>query len=102
MRPEDGDILTTLQNLVSLFTSFYFLLFVPHGFSFRAALWAALISAAEHFAGQYMHNFWNDKAKIPLMDDYNEAISHTVNVIGLSDVLAVGWGVLCVMKLIGL
>ncbi len=47
-----------------------------------------------------MHSFWADKGKIPMMDDYNNAISETVEVMGLSDVLAVGWTCMAILKLI--
>lgn len=42
----------------------------------------------------YMKGFWGNKSKIPLpnMGDYNESISDTEKVMGLSDALGVGWG----------
>jgi len=49
-----------------------------------------------------MRDFWAKKAKIPLVDDYNHAIEDSVNVIGLLDLLVVGWGVLLLFQAIGL
>lgn len=49
-----------------------------------------------------MHGFWATKAKVPLVDQYNAAISQSMDVIGLVDVLSVGWGMMAVLKLCGL
>ncbi|KAH8898300.1 hypothetical protein GQ53DRAFT_802669 [Thozetella sp. PMI_491] len=91
-----------VMTIISLITAIYFLLFVPAGFGIRRIVWAVAVAAGEHFSSQYMHSFWNDKGKIPLMDDYNAAIEDTVNVIGLSDLLAFGWGLMGALKLFGL
>jgi hypothetical protein len=91
-----------VQNSVSFLSSLYFLFFIPPGFGLQRVGWAVLLCAAERFSSQYMHNFWADKAKIPLMDEYNEAISNCQNVVGLSDVLSVCWGLVAAFKTIGL
>ena len=73
---------------------------IPQGFGVRRIIWAAVLSGSEYFASQYMRSFWADKGKVPMMDEYNDAISDTVNVIGMSDVLAMGWGLMAVLKFI--
>jgi hypothetical protein len=75
---------------------------VPNGFGMQRVGWAVAMCGAEHFVSQYMHNFWADKIKIPMMDDYNEAISNSSNVVSLSDVLSVCWGLVAAFKTIGL
>lgn len=49
-----------------------------------------------------MHSFWADKAKMPMLEQYNAAISLSMDVIGLVDALSVGWGIMAVLKLFGL
>ena len=71
------------------------------GFSFFAVLVAAALSAGVYLSSQYMQNFWQNKAKVPLMDEYNSAITDTLNVISLSTVVAIGWGFVAVLKLTG-
>ncbi|KAK3934169.1 hypothetical protein QBC46DRAFT_300286 [Diplogelasinospora grovesii] len=89
-----------LATSVSLVCSIYYVLFATTG-SFKGILWAAILSAGEWFTSRYMKSFWGDKNKIPLMDDYNDAISDTVKVHDLSDALAVGWGAMAVLRLFG-
>ncbi|KAK0717646.1 hypothetical protein B0T26DRAFT_751680 [Lasiosphaeria miniovina] len=88
---------------ISLLSSLYYILFGSAGgfFAVRAALWPAFLAGAELRASAYMKSFWADKKTVPLMDDYNDAISHSANVINLCDALAVGWGGLAVLKLLG-
>ena len=49
-----------------------------------------------------MSRFWADKTKIPMMNEYNEALSETFDVMSLLDTLFVGWGVVATLKLFGL
>lgn len=49
-----------------------------------------------------MHGFWATKAKVPMVDQYNAAISQSMDVIGLLDVLSIGWGIMAALKLVGL
>ncbi|KAK3369479.1 hypothetical protein B0T24DRAFT_361303 [Lasiosphaeria ovina] len=89
---------------ISLLSSLYYILFGGAGgffFAVRATLWPAFLAGAELLASAYMKSFWADKKTVPLMDDYNDAISHSANVINLCDALAVGWGGLAVLKLLG-
>ncbi|KAK3368714.1 hypothetical protein B0H63DRAFT_489011 [Podospora didyma] len=83
---------------ISLAASLYYMVFKTSGTAF---IWAAVLAGAEVLSSAYIKSFWADKRKVPLLDDYNEAISHTQNVMGLADVLAVGWGVLAVLKVFG-
>ncbi|KAJ9142993.1 hypothetical protein NKR23_g6891 [Pleurostoma richardsiae] len=64
-------------------------------------VWTALLAGGQRYASQYMRSFWVDKAKLPMMDEYNEAISDSINVSGLLDVLTVGWGAVALLKLVG-
>jgi len=90
------------KTLVSLFTALYLLLASTDGPSFKTALWTGALCAGEHWAAQYMHSFWADKKPVPLVSDYNEAISGTANVIGMSDLLCTGWGTVAVLRILGL
>lgn len=49
-----------------------------------------------------MESFWATKASVPLLDQYNAAIKQSMEIIGLLDVLSVGWGMMTVLKLVGL
>lgn len=82
-------------------------LFVSSGDSVLAApwrtAWPVVLAIALRFGtARYMHSFWADKAKMPMLDQYNAAISLSMDVIGLVDVLSVGWGIMAVLKLLGL
>lgn len=46
-----------------------------------------------------MRSFWDSKAKIPLLDEYNEAISDTKTVIDMLNWMAAGWTAIAVCKL---
>lgn len=46
--------------------------------------------------------FWAGKAKVPKMEEYNDAISDSLAVIRLLDLLALGWAAMTVLKLLGL
>lgn len=82
-------------------------LFVPSGDSVLSApwrsIWPAVLAVALRLGtARYMHNFWATKARVPLVDQYNAAISQSMDVIGLLDVLSVGWGIMAALKLFGL
>lgn len=92
---------------MSLITAVAYLLLVPSGSSIFAAplrtIWPAMLAVALRFgASRYMHDFWATKAKVPLVDEYNAAISQSMDVIGLLDVLSVGWAAVAVLKAISL
>ncbi|KAK0630980.1 hypothetical protein B0T17DRAFT_507410 [Bombardia bombarda] len=89
------------KTTLSLLSSLYYVLLGTSGFSLRAIVWAALLAAAELGASEYMKKFWGRQHKIPMMDDYNKAVSDTLRVVGLADALAVGWGFMAVLKLFG-
>lgn len=72
------------------------------GLVFWRIVWPIILAASLRFSKQYMHSFWADKAKVPMMDEYNAAISENHDVIALLDVLSAGWGMMAVLKLIGL
>lgn len=46
-----------------------------------------------------MRSFWDSKAKIPLLDEYNEAISDTQTVIDMLNWVGAGWTAIAVVKL---
>lgn len=85
-------------TLLSLISSYYFAFFTTSAFGI---LWAALLAAVEYGVVRYMNSFWGDKRKVPLMDDYNNAISDTAAVMGLSEALAVGWAGMAALKIFG-
>ena len=87
--------------MVSLLSSMQYLLYGARGFSVYAVLWAAVMCVAEVRVSAYVKAFWAGERKVPLMDDYNDAISEMMATTGLSNVLAVGWGAMAVMKLFG-
>jgi hypothetical protein len=70
--------------------------------SILSFFWIIVSTVAVAYSSRYMRDFWAKKAKIPLVDDYNHAIEDSVNVIGLLDLLVVGWGVLLLFQAIGL
>lgn len=47
-----------------------------------------------------MHDFWATKAKMPMLDQYNDAVSQSMDVIGFLDVLSMGWGIMAALKLV--
>lgn len=49
-----------------------------------------------------MENFWASKASVPLLDQYNAAIKQSMEIIGLLDLLSVGWAIMTLLKLFGL
>ncbi|KAM7212025.1 hypothetical protein V8F06_012585 [Rhypophila decipiens] len=89
-----------LMTTISLLTAFSHIIFTWR--SFGTVAWTAALAAGELGVSGYMKGFWSNKSKIPLpsMGDYNEAISDTERVMGLSDVLGVGWAVFAGLMLL--
>lgn len=107
--PDAGqaDLSSPVKCLVSLITAVAYLLFVPSGPGLLAAplqsIVPAVLAVALRFgASRYMHDFWATKAKVPLVDQYNAAISQSMDVIGLLDVLSVGWAMVAALKALSL
>lgn len=80
-------------------------IFVPSGDGFFSVpwrtLWPVILAVALRFgASRYMHDFWATKAKMPMLDQYNDAVSQSMDVIGFLDVLSMGWGIMAVLKLV--
>lgn len=66
-------------------------------------IWPAVLAVGLRFgASPYMRNFWATKAKVPLVDQYNAAISQSMDVIGFLDLLSAGWAVMAVLKAVAL
>ncbi|ROV87347.1 hypothetical protein VMCG_10702 [Cytospora schulzeri] len=64
-------------------------------------IWPAILAVALRFgASSYMYKFWASKGKIPRMDQYNAAISQTMEVINVLNVLSIGWGILAVLEVL--
>ena len=84
---------------MSLLSSLYAALFAADSKSM--AVWAACLCAAELGAARYMQSFWAGVRKVPLMDDYNDAISDTHIVVDGSLRLAWCWGALAGFKMLG-
>jgi len=77
------------------------MLFVSKGAGLVKVVWPLGLSFGEYWVCRYMRGFWGKKAKIPMLDEYNAAISDTVSVMGYLNVLAFGWGVIAGLKLVG-
>lgn len=82
-------------------------IFVPSGDGIFSApwrtLWPAILAIALRFgSSRYMHDFWATKAKMPLLDQYNAAVTQSMDVIGFLDVLSFGWAIMAVLKLVTL
>ncbi|KUI63533.1 hypothetical protein VM1G_10257 [Cytospora mali] len=96
-----------MSCLASLLTALAYLIFVPSGSGIVKApfrsIWPVILAVALRFgASRYMHDFWASKAKMPLVDHYNAAIAQSMEVIGVLDVLSVGWAILAVLKVLAL
>lgn len=83
------------------------MLFVSSGNSIFVApwrsIWPAILAVVLRFGtARYMENFWATKASVPLLDQYNAAIKQSMEIVGLLDVLSVGWGMMALLKLFGL
>jgi len=93
--------LTPRQTLVSVLSSLQYLLYGARGFSIYAVLWAGAMCFAEVRVSEYVRRFWAKEVKVPMMDDYNDAISDMMAATQLSQILAAGWGAMAAVKLFG-
>lgn len=84
-----------------MLSSLQYLLYGAHGFSVYAMVWAGAMCFAEVRVSEYVRRFWAKEVKVPMMDDYNDAISDMMATTDLSQVLAAGWGAMAVVKLFG-
>lgn len=83
-------------------TAVVYLLLVGRGAAFYRVGWPLFLAGGHYGAARYMTGFWEGKAKIPLMEQYNSAIDDSKGVIKLLDPIAAGWAVVAVLKLVGL
>ncbi|KAK2043097.1 hypothetical protein LZ31DRAFT_468973 [Colletotrichum somersetense] len=88
--------------LLSAVSGLAFSFFVARGPGFVAVAWPALLAAGLAYGQQYMRGFWASKPKVPMMTDFNEAISDSMMVQGMMRPLAGAWGLVAVCKLAGL
>ena len=98
-RPEP---VLTVQALLSALTAVIYLLFVGRGAAFYRVGWPLFLAGGHYWTARYMTGFWDGKAKVPLMNQYNSAIDDSKQVIKLLDPVAVGWVAIAVLKLVGL
>ena len=84
---------------MSLLSSLYYARFVTRQTGAVLLGWPVLMAAGGAYLTRYMRSFWDSKAKIPLLDEYNEAISDTQAVIGTMDWLVTGWSLVAFVKL---
>ena len=90
-----------VMTLVSLLSSLQYLLYGVKGFSILSVVWAAGMCYSELHVSGYVKGFWGKERKVPLMNDYNDAISDMMATTELSGVLALGWGLMAIVKLLG-
>ncbi|KAK2055461.1 hypothetical protein LY76DRAFT_520393 [Colletotrichum caudatum] len=88
--------------LLSAASGLAFSFFVARGPGFVAVAWPALLAAGLAYGQQYMRGFWASKPKVPMMTDFNEAISDSMTVQDMMRPLAGAWGLVAVCKLSGL
>lgn len=75
---------------------------MPNGRGVFTVGWPIMLAAGLAYGHQYMRSFWVSKPKVPMMKDFNDAISDSMIVQDLMTPLAGGWGLLAVCKLFGL
>lgn len=90
------------QCILSAISGVAFSLFVPRGLGVFTVGWPVALAAGLTYGHQYMRNFWVKKPKVPLMTDFNEAISDSMMVQDMLNPLAGAWALLAVCKLVGL
>ncbi|TDZ32852.1 hypothetical protein C8035_v011656 [Colletotrichum spinosum] len=88
--------------LVSLVAGLAFSLVVPRGLGVFTVGFPVALAAGLAYGQQYMRSFWASKPKVPLMKDFNEAISDSMMVQDMLNPLAGAWGLLAFCKLVGL
>ncbi|KAH8911102.1 hypothetical protein BR93DRAFT_964919 [Coniochaeta sp. PMI_546] len=85
--------------IVSLLSSLCYVAFVTRQSGLVLLGWPTLLASGAFYVTGYMRSFWDSKAKIPLLDEYNEAISDTQTVIDLLNWIGAGWTAIAVVKL---
>ncbi|KAE9567807.1 hypothetical protein CGCF415_v014880 [Colletotrichum fructicola] len=88
--------------LLSGLSGLAFSLAVPRGVGVFTVGWPIMLAAGLTYGHQYMRNFWISKPKVPMMTDFNEAISDSMMVQDLLNPLAGAWGLVAFCKLVGL
>ncbi|KAM9884810.1 hypothetical protein VDGL01_00995 [Verticillium dahliae] len=89
------------QSLFSLYNGLSFVLFTSSKLVFRNTAWALVPAAGSYGISLYMRSYWNNKAKIPMLEEYNRAIEDSTQVSKALDVLVLGWLVVAPLKLFG-
>ncbi|KAK0639856.1 hypothetical protein B0T16DRAFT_463494 [Cercophora newfieldiana] len=89
------------MTLTSLLSALYLALFSGPSRGFFGILRLAALCLGEFATSGYLRSFWAKERKVPLMDEYNEAISHSLEVMALSDALAYLWGVETLLSIVG-
>ena len=84
-----------------MLSSFQYLLYGAPGFSVYSVLWATAMCFAGIRVSEYVRKFWVKEVKVPMMDDYNDAISDMMATTQWCKVLAAGWGGMAALKLFG-
>ncbi|KAK4450561.1 hypothetical protein QBC34DRAFT_493807 [Podospora aff. communis PSN243] len=79
------------MTLISLFAALHRLIFPPPQ-SVYGIVWLAALCIGEFATSSYLRSFWGDEKVVPLMDKYNEPISHGMEVMRICDDLALLWG----------
>ncbi|KAG7122143.1 hypothetical protein HYQ44_003041 [Verticillium longisporum] len=88
-------------SLFSLYNGLSFVLFTSSKLVFRNSAWALVLAAGSYGISLYMRSYWNNKAKIPMLEEYNRAIEDSTQVAKALDVLVLGWLVVAPLKLFG-
>jgi hypothetical protein len=91
--------LTIHQASVSTLSALYYAAFAVHGAGPFALGWPVVLASGAFYASWYMRSFWDSKAKIPLLHDYNEAISDSETVIGTLPWIGTGWMAVALLRL---
>ncbi|OLN87742.1 hypothetical protein CCHL11_05649 [Colletotrichum chlorophyti] len=88
--------------LLSAISGVAFSLFVARGPSVLAVGWPVLLAAGLSYGHRYMRSFWATKPKVPMMTEFNDAISDSMVVQDLLNPLAGAWALVAVCKVLGL
>ncbi|KAK1761558.1 hypothetical protein QBC47DRAFT_370414 [Echria macrotheca] len=64
-------------------------------------LWLVVLCLGEFAVGGYIQSFWADEKRVLLTDEYNESVSHHMEVMRLCDDLACLWAVATVLAFLG-
>ncbi|KAK1706094.1 hypothetical protein CaCOL14_012488 [Colletotrichum acutatum] len=88
--------------LVSAISGIAFSLVVPRGLGIFTVGFPIMLAAGLTYGHQYMRQFWASKPKVPMMKDFNEAISDSMMVQDMMNPLAGAWGLMTFCKLVGL